>query len=97
MEAWEFWKSYGGNIGLEVRKRYANKRKSDGKVRSFRYVCSKEVRIGLILDQKVGNYEVTDLVLDHNHILYPPETFHLMSSEMNISDLQAFEIKTINR
>jgi hypothetical protein len=57
-EAWKFWnetfesdgkvKSFGmmrqrrGNIGFEVRKRYANKRKSDGKVRPFRFVCVKE-------------------------------------------------------
>lgn len=30
-EAWMFWISYGGQKGFEVRKRYINKRKSDGK------------------------------------------------------------------
>jgi hypothetical protein len=43
-----------------------------------------------------GDYEVTDLVLDHNHALHLPETFHLMSSQRNISDLQAFEIETVD-
>nr|AAP55110.2 transposon protein, putative, unclassified, expressed [Oryza sativa Japonica Group] len=41
-EAWMFWNSYGGQKGFEVRKRYTNKRKSDGKVRSCRYVCANE-------------------------------------------------------
>ncbi|KAF2914286.1 hypothetical protein DAI22_10g150800, partial [Oryza sativa Japonica Group] len=41
-EAWMFWVSYGGQKGFEVRKRYSNKRKSDGKVRSCRYVCANE-------------------------------------------------------
>jgi hypothetical protein len=41
-EAWMFWVSYGGLKGFDVRKRYTNKRKADGKVRSYRYVCAKE-------------------------------------------------------
>jgi hypothetical protein len=41
-EAWMFWISYGGQKGFEVRKRCTNKRKSDGKVRSCRYVCANE-------------------------------------------------------
>jgi hypothetical protein len=113
-EAWNFWNTYGGNIGFEVRKRYANKRKSDGIVRSFRFVCAKEgqrkqdkrshlvkrpraetrtkcpVRMSLILDREIGDYEVSDLILDHNHALYPPETLHLMSSQRNISWIQPF-------
>ena len=35
-----FWVSYGGQKGFEVRKRYTNKRSSDGMVRSCRYVCA---------------------------------------------------------
>jgi hypothetical protein len=31
-EAWAFWLSYSGQQGFEVRKRYTNKRESDGKV-----------------------------------------------------------------
>lgn len=117
-EAWKFWNGYGVNIGFEVRKRYSNKRKSDGKVRSCRFVCSKEghrqhdkrdhlvkcpryktitncpVRMSLTLDREIEDYEVSDLVLEHNHALYLPETFHLMSSQRSISDLQAFEIET---
>ena len=41
-EAWMFWVSYGGQKGFEVRKRYSNKRKSDGKIRSCRFVCANE-------------------------------------------------------
>jgi hypothetical protein len=116
-EAWKFWEAYGSHTGFEVRKRYTNKRKYDGKARSCRYVCAKEghgredkrdhltkcpraetrcdceVRMSLVLDQEVGNYRVTDLILEHNHILHTPETFHLMVSQRNISELQAFEIE----
>jgi hypothetical protein len=41
-EVWMFWISYGGKKDVEVRKRYTNKRKSDRKVRSCRYVCANE-------------------------------------------------------
>ena len=41
-EAWSFWISYGAQKGFEVRKRYTNKRKSDGKISSCRYVCANE-------------------------------------------------------
>jgi len=41
-EAWMFWIRYGGQKGFEVRKRYTNKRKYDGKVSSCRYVCANE-------------------------------------------------------
>jgi hypothetical protein len=37
-----FWVTFGGQKGFEVRKKYANKRQSDGKVRSCRYVCANE-------------------------------------------------------
>ena len=48
----------------------------------------------IILDRAAGNYEVTDVVLEHNHLLHLPETFHLMKSQRTISELQAFEIET---
>jgi zinc finger SWIM domain-containing protein 3 len=48
----------------------------------------------LSLDREKGNYEVTDLVLEHNHLLHLPETRHLMASQRKISELQAFEIET---
>ena len=41
-EAWAFWLSYAGQRGFEVRKRYTNKRPSDGKVTSCRFVCANE-------------------------------------------------------
>ena len=39
---WSFWINYGGRVGFEVRKRYTNESKFDGKVTSCRYVCAKE-------------------------------------------------------
>ncbi|KAL6646596.1 hypothetical protein ACP70R_015673 [Stipagrostis hirtigluma subsp. patula] len=116
-DAWMFWVTYGGNTGFEVRKRYTNKRKHDGKVTSCRYVCSNEghrledprdhltkcpraetrtdcqVRMGLVLDRKKGIYKVSELVLEHNHILHSRETLHLMATQRKISELQAFEIE----
>jgi zinc finger SWIM domain-containing protein 3 len=41
-EAWAFWLSYSGQQGFEVRKRYTNKRESDGKVTSCKFVCANE-------------------------------------------------------
>ena len=41
-DAWLFWVNYGGCAGFEVRKRYINKIKVDGKATSCRYVCAKE-------------------------------------------------------
>jgi hypothetical protein len=51
------------------------------------------MRMSLTLDREIGHYEVLDLVLEHNHALYLPKTFHLM---LNISYLHAFEIETVN-
>ena len=53
-----------------------------------------KARISLILDRVAGNYEVNDVVLEHNHLLHLPETRHLMASQRKISELQAFEIET---
>ncbi|KAG2540871.1 hypothetical protein PVAP13_9NG587142 [Panicum virgatum] len=41
-EGWLFWVAYGGRTGFDVRKRYTNISKIDGKVTSCRYVCSNE-------------------------------------------------------
>jgi zinc finger SWIM domain-containing protein 3 len=41
-EAWAFWLSYGGQKGFEVRKRYTNKRPSDGKITLCKFVCANE-------------------------------------------------------
>jgi hypothetical protein len=56
-------------------------------------ICDCQVRMSLVLDQEVGNYKVTDLVLEHNHILHTPETFHLMVSQRKNLKLHAFEIE----
>ena len=48
----------------------------------------------ITLDRGEGNYEVTDVVLEHNHLFHLPETRHLMASQRKISELQAFEIET---
>jgi hypothetical protein len=43
-DAWSFWVNYGGHVGFEVRKRYFDESKYDGKATSYRYVCAKEGR-----------------------------------------------------
>jgi zinc finger SWIM domain-containing protein 3 len=116
-DAWLFWTAYGGCEGFEVRKRYSNVSKVDGKVTSCKYVCAKEgkrqngqrevvkkcfraetrtgcyARMCIQLDRESGNFEVTDVVLEHNHLLHLPQTRHLMVSQRKISELQAFEIE----
>uniref|UniRef100_A0ACD5VGC8 Uncharacterized protein n=1 Tax=Avena sativa TaxID=4498 RepID=A0ACD5VGC8_AVESA len=116
-EAWLFWVAYGGHAGFDVRKRYSNMSKIDGKVTSCKYVCAKEgkrqqgqresiqkifrpetrteckARMCIQLDRESGNFEVTDVVLEHNHLLYLPQTCHLMVSQRKISEFQAFEIE----
>jgi hypothetical protein len=39
-----FWLTYGGSSGFEVRKRYRNKRQTDDKVISCKFVCGNEGR-----------------------------------------------------
>ena len=41
-ETWQFWVAYGGRTGFDVRKRYRNLSKFDGKVTSCRFVCANE-------------------------------------------------------
>ena len=52
-----------------------------------------QVRIGLTIDRETGNYDIFDLVLEHNHMLHLKETCHLMPSQRKISEVQAFEIE----
>jgi hypothetical protein len=40
--AWIFWLNYGAQKGFEVRKKYTNKRASDDKIISCRFVCANE-------------------------------------------------------
>lgn len=55
-----------------------------------------QVRMGLIMDREKGNYKVSDLFLEHNHILHLPETSHLMVSQRKILEVQGFEIETVD-
>ena len=41
-EAWDFWVTYGGRIGFDVRKCYTNTSTLDGLVTSSRFVCSNQ-------------------------------------------------------
>ena len=52
-----------------------------------------KVRITVTLDRVANNYEVAEIVLEHNHYLQLPQTCHLMASQRKISELQAFEIE----
>ena len=51
-----------------------------------------KVRMGITLNREEGNYELYDLVVEHNHILQLPQTCHLMTSQRKISNVQAFQI-----
>jgi zinc finger SWIM domain-containing protein 3 len=97
-EAWLFWLAYGAHVGFDVRKRYANKSKMDGKITSCRYVCAKEgVRkkgqresiqkcfraetrteckayMSLTFNRVSGKFQVHEVDLKHNHLLYLPQT-----------------------
>ena len=53
-----------------------------------------KARMVISLDRSAGNYEVTNAVLEHNHLLHLPDTFHLMKSQRKISELQVFDIET---
>ena len=53
-----------------------------------------QVFMNLKTDRKKGNLKVSELSLEHNHTLHPPETLRLMVSQRKISELQAFEIET---
>ena len=52
-----------------------------------------KARMTITLDQVAKNYEVTDIVLEHNHYLQLPQTCHLMAPQRKISEVQAFEIE----
>ncbi|XP_044331085.1 protein FAR1-RELATED SEQUENCE 5 isoform X2 [Triticum aestivum] len=52
------------------------------------------VRMVITLDRATENYEITEVVLEHNHYLQLPQTRHLLVSQRKISELQAFEIET---
>jgi len=41
-EAWEFWVTYSGRMGFDVRKSYTNTSNLDGLVTSSRFVCSNQ-------------------------------------------------------
>ncbi|XP_024316957.1 uncharacterized protein LOC100833015 [Brachypodium distachyon] len=51
-----------------------------------------QVRMSLTIDRELGNYEVYDFDLVHNHMLQLQETCHLMPSQRKISEIQAIEI-----
>jgi hypothetical protein len=119
-DAWNFWISYGGVVGFDVRKQYNNKSLVDGVYTLSRFVCAKaglrrkdkrdhqtknpraetrtgcKVRMGVIVNRVDGNYELYDLVLEHNHVLQVPETFHLMTSQRKNSSVQGSQIEMVD-
>jgi hypothetical protein len=42
-----------------------------------------------------GHYDVVDVMLDHNHGVYLPETFHLMLSQRKISDFKLLKLRLL--
>lgn len=55
-----------------------------------------QVRMIITLDRVAENYEITDIMLEHNHYLQLPQTRHLLASQRKISKQQAFEIETVD-
>jgi hypothetical protein len=52
-----------------------------------------DVHICISLDPVAGHYEVVDVILDHNHGVYLPETLHLMLSQRKISDFKLLKLR----
>ncbi|KAF7824257.1 protein FAR1-RELATED SEQUENCE 5-like [Senna tora] len=50
-----------------------------------------KVKMGLVNED--GKFKVYDLVEEHNHVLYLPNTTHMLPSHRRISDVQAQEIE----
>jgi hypothetical protein len=48
--------------------------------------------MGITLDRVTGNYEVLDLILEHNHVLHLPKTFHLMTKITCRDDKKYFKM-----
>ena len=44
-------------------------------------------------DRVAKFFEVTEVDLEHNHLLQLPQTCHLLASQRKISDVQALEIE----
>uniref|UniRef100_A0ACD5Z4V7 Uncharacterized protein n=1 Tax=Avena sativa TaxID=4498 RepID=A0ACD5Z4V7_AVESA len=53
-----------------------------------------KARMIVTFDRVANNFEVTEVYLEHNHLLQLPQTRHLLASQRKISELQAFEIET---
>ena len=49
-------------------------------------------RMVISLDRKIGKYQVVDFDAQHNHLLLPPEYFHMIRSHRHISEAQASQI-----
>uniref|UniRef100_A0A8R7UB52 FAR1 domain-containing protein n=1 Tax=Triticum urartu TaxID=4572 RepID=A0A8R7UB52_TRIUA len=53
-----------------------------------------KVRMIVSFDRVANFFEVTEVDLEHNHLLQLPQTCHLLASQRKISDVQALEIET---
>ena len=53
-----------------------------------------KARMIVSFDRVAKNFVVIEVDLEHNHLLQLPQTRHLLASQRNIPELQAFEIET---
>jgi zinc finger SWIM domain-containing protein 3 len=51
--------------------------------------------MSLAFNRVSGKFEVHEIDLKHNHLLYLPQTRHLMVSQRKSLDFQAFEIDEV--
>ncbi|XP_028102942.1 protein FAR1-RELATED SEQUENCE 5-like [Camellia sinensis] len=104
--AYDFYNIYGGKVGFNIRKAYANKNKHTKKITSRTFVCYKEGSWGIDKrDPLVKNprqevrcgctisrkYIAYDFVKHHNHDLVPQDCIHMLPSQRKISTTQAIE------
>jgi hypothetical protein len=73
-----------------------DKRDHKTKCHSAKTRSSCKACMGITVDREVGDYEIYDLVLEHNHDLQLPTPYPLMPSHRKISALQDFEIETVD-
>ena len=67
-------------------RRSSNKKQTEHVAKCFRAEIRMDCKARMVisLDRSAGNYEVTNAVLEHNHLLHLPDTFHLMKSQQKV-------------
>jgi hypothetical protein len=54
-----------------------------------------EARMTLTLDRGEGKYEITDVVLEHNHLFQLPETCHLWHHKEKFQNCKLLKLRPL--